>query len=162
MRTVRKIISTNPLFFAAFFPMAMDGILTLVGQDASYWSNFRVANEMSPAYFVMAQHPVFFVAGGILWFAFTYVLLQRLKHPLNLIVAVAMIAGHTWGSTSWLVRLLRNSGWFDLLDRTDMIVLWFSLIGYFLLIGISSGLAFSKYMDRQKLNQKPTNQVTMQ
>lgn len=134
----------NPLFFAASLPMAMDGVLTLVGQGSSYWANFHQANEMSPAYYVMAIHPLFFVLGGAIWFLVVYFLFKKLQAPWDFIIAVAFISGHSWGSASWLSKLLAESGLFNISNRASLIEMWFVMIGYFVVIGAWSGFWISR------------------
>lgn len=127
--------------------MLTDGIMTLVGQSPSYWSNFKSANEMSPAYFFMAAHPLLFILGGVAWFIGLYWLFLRLKHPFNLMIACTFITGNTWGSTSWITKLMRDNGFLVTTNRFSILLSWTVLIIYFVVIGILAGFSISQYIN---------------
>lgn len=125
---MRQIISKNPLFFAWLLPAATDGIVTLAGQDKSYWWNYQLANEASPAYYFLAASPWLFGLGSIVWFGWWYWLFLRLKPPVNFWLMFLFISGHSWGSTSWIFKLLKpigvNNAWF-------LAVVYFGFIALF-------------------------------
>ena len=139
-------IRKNPLFFVFIFPIVLDTTLTLIGQDASYWRNFKTANEMAPVYFILAYSPIVFIIGSFFWYVFLYWLVKKLKEPLNLILALSLIVGHTVGSTSWIRKMLIESGTYLIGDRTSMTYSWLILVGYFMLVGIIGGLAVNSYI----------------
>ncbi len=144
------MIKKNPLFFSFLLPMLTDGIMTLIGQNPSYWSNFKSANEMSPAYFFLAAHPLLFIIGGILWFIGLFWLFLKLRHPLNLILACTFIAGNTWGSTSWITKMMKDYGFLVSTNRSTILFSWTILVLYILVIGIFAGLFISLYMNKLK------------
>ena len=127
-------IKNNPLFFAFFFPVLMDGIVTVIGQGKDYWTNFSVASDASPAYYFLLASPWLFILGSILWFVLWYWLFKRLKEPLNLFLMFLFIAGHSWGSGSWIMKMLKQAGVYTLGNQPSIIFAWRLLIFYFVLI----------------------------
>lgn len=148
---MKQIVKKNPLYFAFFFPMLMDGILTLAGQDANYWQNFKLANEASLAYFAMATHPALFILGTPLWLVFMYWLIKKVKHPYNLMLSSTLIAGHTWGSSTWISKIIRDSNLLDLTNRTDILTSWLAKIIYFVIIGVVAGYSLSLYTKKHEV-----------
>lgn len=140
-----KLYKDNPLFFSFLFPMLTDCILTLAGQDSSYWINFQSANEMSPAYFFMAVHPMLYIIGGIIWFIGLYWLFLRLKPPFNLIISCAFIAGNTWGSSTWITKMMRETGILVSANRSSILSSWTIMIIYIIFIAIIAGISFNQY-----------------
>lgn len=130
---MKLVISKNPLFFAFFFPALVDGVVTLLGQDSSYWAN-RVVNEASPAYYFLLASPWLFLLGSIIWFVFWYWLFKRLKEPLNLFLVFLFIAGHSWGSSSWIMKMFKQAGIYTLGNQLSIIFAWSLLIFYFVLV----------------------------
>lgn len=143
---MRQIISKNPLFFAWLFPALTDGIITLAGQDKSYWLNYQLANEASPAYYFLAASPWLFGLGSILWFGWWYWLFLRLKPPMNFWLMFSFIAGHSWGSTSWIFKLLKSAGVYSATNQVSVIMAWFLAIGYFFLIGLCATYCLRLYL----------------
>lgn len=150
MKILKSLFVNNPLYFAILLPMIADGTLTILGQDVSYWTNNKLANEASPAYFVMAFSPVLFILGSLAWYVFMYWLIKRIKHPFNLMFTVALIAGHTWGSAGWMSKILRESLYLDFTLRSHILFSWSIKIIYFALIGIIAGLSITQYIKSYK------------
>lgn len=136
-----KIIKSNPLFWAFFIPGAIDGTLTLLGQSPEYWQNYKLVNEGSPAYIVLATHPALFVLGGIIWFIGWYYIYKRLKEPWNIILTVAFIAGHSYGAGSWIQKIARGSGIYNYYNRIS----WYFIVLYFVFLGVTCGLLIRSY-----------------
>jgi hypothetical protein len=134
MIKIDKVIKKNPLFFAFFFPALTDGVTTFLGQGSEYWSVSRVVNEASPAYYFLLASPWLFLFGSIVWFVFWYWLFKRLKEPLSLFLMFLFIAGHSWGSGGWIMKMLKQAGIYSLGNQPSIIFAWSLLIGYFLLI----------------------------
>ena len=87
-----------PLTFAV-----LDGLLTIVGQSAVYWSNHSASNEANPVFAALLQgHPVAFLAGLILWLAMLTAIILVLPRMFALILSIAITFGHTIGSGSWI------------------------------------------------------------
>jgi len=143
---VPTFIRKNPLFFVFIFPIVLDTTLTLIGQDASYWRNFKTANEMAPVYFILAFSPILFIIGSLLWYIFLYWLVKKLKEPLNLILALTFMVGHTVGSSSWIRKILFDTGIYIIGDRASTTYSWVILVGYFVLVGVIGGLSISYYI----------------
>ena len=92
MSIISQLFVNNPLYFSFFIPMVMDGITTLLGQEESYWKDYKTVNEASPAYFVLKIHPFLFLIGGILWIVFMFWLIKRLDHPINIILSCFLLS----------------------------------------------------------------------
>jgi hypothetical protein len=65
-------------------------------------SESKGRNEASPACFFLAIHPMVYVGGSLLYLVLCHWFFYRLKHPLNMMLAVALTVGHSWGSSIWL------------------------------------------------------------
>ena len=150
MQRVLKVVQANPLFFVFLLPMATDLIVTLVGQGPKYWHDYSQVNEMSPGYFLLAIHPLAYVGGALLYLALCYWLVSRLKHPLNIMLAVGLAVGHTWGSYTWFNMWLNPPNSTFTISRS--LPQWTLMIAYFVLIAICAGAALAQYMrvDQQK------------
>ena len=144
-----RIIKTNPLFFAFLFPAVVDGIVTLLGQSPEYWTN-RVVNEASPAYYFLLVSPLLFILGAILWFLFWYWAMKRLKEPFNLFLMFVFIAGHSWGSSSWLMGILKRAGIYIPSNQISVITAWSFLVVYFLLISALATYCLQVYFKSNK------------
>lgn len=140
-----RFFNRNPLFFSFLFPAITDGIVTLLGQDAIFWQNYQTVNEASPAYFFLVIHPALYIIGSIIWFVFLFWLMKKLKHPLNLVLALAFIAGHSWGSSSWIIKMMKTVGLFVAPDRFSLLMGWTVLILYYVLIGVLAGICIDRY-----------------
>ena len=157
MGFIRSLITHNPLFFSFFLPLAADTTLTLVGQDASYWNDFSTANEAAPIRFLLTTHPAVFVGASLLWYVFLYWLVQKVRKPVNLMVALSLMVGHSVGSESWIVKILLSQTAITQMGRnTALTMIWSTTVGYFLLVGILGGLALSAYL-RQRMVSHTTN-----
>lgn len=139
---VKNIVQNNPLFFAFLFPALADGLLTLAGQDPSYWAGSKIVNEASPAYYVLVFSPWAFIIGGLFWFIFWYWLFKRLKEPINIFLMFLFISGHSWGSSSWLVKILRENGVHTLA--------WYILIAYFALVALAATYCLQIYLKKDE------------
>ena len=124
--------------------MATDLINTLVGQSSLYWQNYKNASEGSPGYFLLTIHPLVYVGAALLYLALCFWLSSWLKHPLNIMLAAALTAGHTWGSSTWFIRWMYLAGFES--TRPLILLQWSIMIVYFVLIGICAGAALTQYM----------------
>lgn len=145
---MENLFKKNPLFFSFFFPQLVDGGITLLGQNRQYWNSYQGANEWSPAYYFLAANPLIYILGAIVWFVGIYWIFKKLRGPFNLILACAFIAGNSWGSTSWIAKMLRENGLVDPLNRPVMFLSYFLLLLYFLLIGIFAAGSLREYFKR--------------
>ena len=128
---------TVPFVCAAILPLILDHIVTLVGQPEAYWKNFSYANEGSPAYVLLAYHPVAFLLWGILYGAVISVLLIRLPKKFTLALGILVYTGHSWGSASWIPGILAKIGlaasyyWY-------ITIVYFAILSVILAFGIAS------------------------
>lgn len=145
-----QIIKKNPLFYAFFFPALIDGVVTLVGQDYQYWSSNRIVNEASPAYYFLLASPWLFLLGSIMWFMFWYWFMKRLKEPFNLFFMFLFIAGHSWGSGGWIMKMLKQREVYTIGNQASIIFAWSLLIVYFMLVGIFATYCLRNYLRTRK------------
>lgn len=130
-----EFVSQNPLFFAFFFPAVMDGIITLLGQHKEYWKKSgRAVNEASPAYYVLRISPWLFVFGSIVWFICWYYVFTILSEPLKIFITLLFIVGHAWGSSSWIMKMMKERGIYTVGNQQSIMVAWGIIICYFSLI----------------------------
>ena len=148
MEILPRFILNNPLYFSFLFPMLTDGIVTLLGQDKSYWKNYKSAKEASPAYFVMATHPLLFILASIIWFIGLYWVYAKIPHPINLIIACGFMAGNSWGSAGWIGYILGKKKVYTPSNRLSILLYWSILVIYFLLIGILAAIFLSLYFQK--------------
>jgi hypothetical protein len=155
---IKNVFVKNPLFFAFFFPALIDGIVTILGQDNGYWTNYSIASDASPAYYFLLTSPWLFLLGSVIWFIFWYWLFKRLKEPFNLFLMFLFIAGHSWGSSSWIMKMFKEACIYTLDNQSSIIFAWSLLIIYFLLIaGIATYCLLvylqnsTKRMDQKKM-----------
>lgn len=141
---MKKIISKNPLFYAFLLPALVDGFVTLIGQDTSYWTN-RIINEASPAYYFLLVSPWFFIAGSIVWFVFWYGMFKRLKEPWNLFLMFLFIVAHSWGSSSWIWRAMQLNGFYSLDNQLSIMFAWSGVVFYFAFIAILAAYCLRIY-----------------
>lgn len=134
-----KLIKSNPLFYAMLVPAVLDMSFTLLGQDAKYWGNYKFVNEASPVWVILATHPLLFVLGSIVWFVMWYLIYKKLKFPVNLMVTIGFIAGHSYGAISWINRMIKLSG-------INPYNGWYIDIVYFVFLGIVCGKLISYYL----------------
>ena len=128
------MIKKNPFFFAFLFPAITDGITTILGQNTVYWSSQKIVNEASPAYYFLLASPWVFILGSIVWFSFWYCLLKKLKEPFNLFLMFLFIAGHSWGSGGWIMKIFKQSGVYTTDNQLSIMFAWSMLILYFILV----------------------------
>lgn len=151
MIKIDQIIKNNPIFYAFFFPALIDGIATLLGQSSQYWDNSRVVNEASPAYYFLLASPWLFLLGSIVWFVCWYWLFKRLKAPLNLFLMFLFIAGHSWGSSSWIMKMFKQTGVYTLGNQLSIIFAWSLLIVYFALTAGIATYCLKIYLKKKQL-----------
>lgn len=149
---MKSIIKRNPLFFAFLIPALTDGVVTILGQSNEYWSQNRTVNEASPAYYFLLASPWLYILGAFFWFVIWYLVFKRLKEPFNLWLMFLFMAGHSWGSSSWIMRMLRESGFYAVGNQVSVMVAWSVLILYFALIAFVATYCLRIYIkDRKSL-----------
>src|SRR5207249_9462611 len=92
-----------------------------------------------------------------LWISILYWLVKQLKHPLNMMLAFGLMAGHSWGSSTWFTSWLAKAGWLSTTNRPLVLLSWMFMVFYFGLVGVCAGLAHSKYIhDYQEKRMPPS------
>ncbi|MFZ5844962.1 MAG: hypothetical protein ACOY0S_00650 [Patescibacteria group bacterium] len=142
---INKLAAKNPLFFAFFFPALVDVIVTLLGQDTLYWTN-KIVNEASPAYYFLSASPWAFLVGSTLWLVLWYWIFKKLKEPINLFLMFIFIAGHSWGSSSWLWQIMKSKGVYVPSDQLSVVFVWGITIFYLALIALFATYCLKVYM----------------
>lgn len=145
---MEKFVSRNPLFFAFLLPALTDGVVTLMGQEQSYWAD-KIVNEASPAYYALVISPWLFAIGSIFWFAFWYWIFNKLKEPLNLFLMFLFMAGHSWGSTSWIWKIMKVNGIYRPSNQPSIIFAWSIVVLYFALIALFATYCLRIYIRRK-------------
>ena len=146
---VDKLVARNPLFFAFFFPALVDGVVTILGQDKNYWTNPNVASDASPIYYFLIASPWLFIASSIVWFGFWYWLFKRLKEPVNLFLMFLFIAGHSWGSSSWIWKIMKVNGVYTSNNQSSIMFAWSIAVLYFALIAFFATYCLKIYLKRK-------------
>lgn len=129
------------MFWAMLIPAVLDGVFTLIGQDAKYWSNYKLVNEASPAWFILSVHPLLFVLLSVVWFVMWYLIYKKLKSPINLMMTIGFIAGHSYGAISWINRMIKLSG-------INPYNGWYIDIVYFVFLGLVCGKLINYFYKR--------------
>ena len=159
---IKQTINKNPLFFAFFFPALVDGIVTVLGQGSAYLTTPSVASDASPAYYFLIASPWLFLLGSITWFVFWYWLYKRLKEPVNLFLTFFFIAGHSWGSSSWIMKIMKEASVYEIGNQPSIIFAWFLLIFYFLVVAGITTYCLKLYFQKHNklLSQNDTQKAS--
>jgi hypothetical protein len=92
---------------------AFDAGLTLVFQPAAYWAGeFDKVREFSPLdRWMLAQHPLAFIAWVGIWIIVSSLVLLRLPTRVSLVLAVTLVLGNASGASSWMGACLPGGFW---------------------------------------------------
>lgn len=143
---MKEIFTKNPLFFSFLFPALVDAIWTIAGQDSSYWQNPQNVREAGPLYYILMVSPVVYIILAIVWFVFLYWIFTKLKSPYNLIIAIAFISGHTWGTSTWIVNYLNTTALLASFSYRNLLLFeWIVMAVYCVIIAILAGLSIDYY-----------------
>lgn len=134
--------SRKVFIIAALLPLVLDHVVTLVGQPAAYWANFTLADEGSPAKFLLEQHPAWFVLWGVFYAAVAAILLAKLPKNFALPLGLLIYTGHAWGSSSWIPRLLYMVGF-------NLNYYWYVTIFYFAVLSIALAFGISVWLKHE-------------
>lgn len=139
------MIRRNPLFFAFLLPAVVDGFLTLFGQSKNYWQNTSLVNEASPVYVFLVLSPWLFILGSVVWFLIWYRVIKAVKEPFNFGLMFLFIAGHSWGSGSWIWKLIKESYFYQPNNRISIMIAWGLVVFYFIVIATIAGYCLRLY-----------------
>ncbi len=86
----------------------LDDALTLHGQPVEYWAGeYARTSEAAPFYRLLyAWHPAAVAGGYLLWIGLLGGLLVLLPEVLAVVLAIAVVLGHTWGASTWVVGMI--------------------------------------------------------
>ncbi|KKU09322.1 MAG: hypothetical protein UX13_C0043G0003 [Candidatus Woesebacteria bacterium GW2011_GWB1_45_5] len=149
---MKKLLSSNPLFTVFAIPIVVDVIGTVLGQPPEYWtSGYKIFNEAVPIYPLLTLHPLAFIIPTLaVWLPFTYWLTKKLKEPLNIFAAVALLIGHGYNSVSWLRTDLYQLGLFMGQDQLSKALSLIPMTIYILFIGWIATRGILQYFRKQK------------
>lgn len=145
-----NLIEKNPLFWAFMLPASADFALTLAGQSKDYWLNNKLVNEASPAYIALVLSPWIYILGSIVWFLFWYFVFKKLKEPVNLCLMFLFITGNSWGSGSWIWKLLKDNKVYQLDNRVSITGVWSLIVFYFIIVAIAASHCLNLYIKKFK------------
>ena len=131
--------------------------MTILGQSHEYWQSNRVVNEASPAYYFLAASPWLFVIGSIVWFIIWYWLFKKIPDKIKLFLTLLFIAGHSWGSGSWIMRMMRENGIYLVTHQPSVIFAWCLLISYFALIAFIASYCLQIHFQKLSLKSSAKN-----
>lgn len=124
----------------------MDVITTVVGQDKEYWNKSdRKVNEASPAYYFLKKSPLVFILGSICWLISWYFLLLHLPIPFKLFFTLLFLAGHSWGSSSWIMNMMHQKKIFTIGNQASIMRGWSMLVLYLCVIAGIATYCFQLY-----------------
>lgn len=105
--TLFNFFRKNSLLFIFLSPWVVDDIVTLLGQDASYWHGSLFINEGHPIYhYLLTLGVVPFLMGNIVELSIVYFFVKILPRPLNLMLSLGYGIGTVWSSSSWTFTIL--------------------------------------------------------
>ena len=86
---------------------------TLACQPDRYWrEGYGFGHESNPvARWLLELGPPALVAGGLAWVLFFSVVILHLRFGAARVVALALLFGHAFGASTWLIRLPHGWAW---------------------------------------------------
>jgi len=106
----------------------VDQTITLVGQSPVYWKgDYSVANEVNPLYcWLLKQHPLAFEAGIAAWILLFCCAIYFLPRRISMTISVAIVLGHSWGTSTWLSFKFSYGYWIilGLFFLSGVILVW--------------------------------------
>jgi hypothetical protein len=144
---MKYLLNKNPLFYIFVIPVIVDVVGTVLGQPPEYWSsNYKVFNEALPIYPLLQIHPLLFIIFCLgLWLPATYLLVKKLKYPLNTFATLALLIGHGYNSVNWLRVDLYRAGLFADQDQLSKALSLIPMTIYILLIAGIANKGFLNY-----------------
>ena len=109
MKTRRKLLLCIPPLILCL----IDQTITLIGQTPAYWSgDYSNAREANPWFnWLLRQHPLAFEAGILLWIVVFVCAILFLPRLVSMVISVAIVLGHTWGTATWLCLKYTHGYW---------------------------------------------------
>lgn len=149
---MRNVLTRNPLFTIFAIPIIVDVVGTVLGQPPEYWSSgYKVFNEAVPIYPLLQIHPLLFIIPTlIVWLSFTYWLVLKLKRPLNLWAAMALLVGHGYNSVTWFRIDLYRAGFFTEQDQLSKALSLLPMTVYVLFIGWLAARGVLLFVEQKK------------
>ena len=99
----------------AFF-ILLDGVLTLWGQPAGYWTNTSSPNERNViAHALLVYSPTAFALGIVFYASILSYACLTIPRIFSLVLSITMIVGHSGTSFDWLPYRFGVSDWTHLI-----------------------------------------------
>jgi hypothetical protein len=106
----------------------LDQTVTLVGQPKSYWvGNYTDALEGNPWFnWLLQRHPLAFEAGIAAWILLFCSLILLMPRLGAMVISIAVVLGHTWGTATWLCWRVRHGYWLSigLFLTSAILIVW--------------------------------------
>lgn len=96
---------------AALIPSLLDGIITLVGQPASYWSDFSKIDEGAPLTFLM-YGPWIFLLSVVVYTVLLGLIIYKLPKWISLGVGLFFFMAHSNGVQGWIGPIIMDKAQF--------------------------------------------------
>lgn len=132
----------NSLLFIFLSPWIVDSIVTLLGQDASYWHGSLFINEAHPIYhYLLALGPIPFLMGNVVEISVVFFFVKILPRPINLMLSLGYGTGTVWSSSSWTNAILSK-----FFPGQEVNSFYYDCI-YLTIMGIIAGLCVNVYFE---------------
>jgi hypothetical protein len=129
------------LYFVAavLLPSLLDGIVTLVGQPSSYWSDFSKIDEASPLTF-LTFGPWIFLLSIVIYTAFLALVIYKLPKWLSIGVGLFFCMAHSNGVQGWIASII--------VEKVHFLYeyWWYISVVYSLIIVILVSLGLRKWL----------------
>lgn len=151
-----RLINRNPLYFAFFLPAVIDGILTIVGQPVGYLINPSIGRDASPAHYVIVSSPWLFAAGAMIWYLFWYKFFKMRKMPeiIKYWLMFLFVAGHSWGSSQWIWKILKDHGWVDIENQVSVELGWGIMVLYLMIVALTGAVSLKMYISQVRVKRE--------
>jgi len=122
---------------AALIPSLLDGIITLIGQPISYWSNFNKIDEGAPLTFLM-YGPWIFLLSVAVYTVMLGIIIYKLPQWISIGVGLFFFMAHSNGVQGWIGPIILEKAQF-LFDYY-----WYIAVSYSFIVAII--MSFGVYM----------------
>jgi hypothetical protein len=123
MRKKKLLLCVPPVALCA-----LDQTITLVGQSSQYWAGrYHYANEGNPLFcWLLQRHPLAFEAGIAVWILLFGGLIVLLPRRAAMVVSIAIVLGHSWGTATWLSWKMPHGYWLaiGLFLASAILIVW--------------------------------------
>jgi hypothetical protein len=132
----------KPKFYfiaAVLLPSLLDGVVTLIGQPNSYWTDFSKIDEASPVTFLMFG-PWVFLLSVVVYTLLLALLIYKLPKWVSIGVGLFLCMSHSSGIQSWAPYIITEKMQY-LYDYW-----WYISVAYSLIIGILVAISLREWL----------------